>query len=525
MPWLGLLDVSGIQKFIFREPKLALIADASLQLEKMGEDGGLFRKTAKASGATCLIAAGGNAAYRADSREQIVATFRAISRQLLEDGDGLQIVVSIEEYPADQLAQTYPKAMRKLECAKLMQQRGTEFIHTGLDAPLPPGKVLKPAQTRKRVNDFFTEPLDIENLICEAEGEESNLIAVVSVDGIGMGKRLLEWMEASKGLTDEVFIKQYKAWSEFLKKRWQWAWEQTVRRVIETFPHQEDYCLCHPYGTGGVSKRGHKRCLRLKWEKQNEQETEITEKTKIVYLPCRKIFQGGDDMRFVCDARIALSMSEFLVRCLEDKSQLTPEDRANVPELFQTISASVGVAYVEANFPFVRASDIADMVRTNAKKAAVGLQQYMTNKRPPSTLDWWLNRQGAMTRPELLNTGIRPCPFQKVDKGRNVSWNMMNTQLMPGMWDTFSSARNKMKDIMAAAEVGEHAVQMLLALRPLQSENKATFSFVPAGWNVETGFESGESRTFLVEAGELFDLHFPFPPTDGAAGTATKEPE
>ena len=70
LPYLGLVDVSGVQAFVRRSAELRTIAAASRVIEEK-----LPQRVRRAAGAardvTVLITAGGNAALTADSKDEL----------------------------------------------------------------------------------------------------------------------------------------------------------------------------------------------------------------------------------------------------------------------------------------------------------------------------------------------------------------------------------------------------------------------------------------------------------------------
>ncbi len=496
MPSVGLLDVSGIQSFVFRSNKLKQIAEASNLIEKISErNGGLIAQEAGNAGAEVVAVAAGNATLTAENGGILRNAFRAISRALLERGEGLQIVCAICDYAPGGLARACQIAQGQLEQRKLTQPRSTDFVFSGcdrpkpLDSPAPPPAVpwLVPKE-KWCVPEGWAEPQELDEMLGDS-GEEFGLMAVVSIDGIGMGKRLLEWSQLPRELAaaataedDEQFAAEFTAWSESLKRRWRTAWEQTLD------------CLTAQFVPNFVIRHG-ERELRAN-----------NDRKKYSYLPCRRIYHGGDDLCFVCDARIALGMAAHLARTLE---KLPPGE--GVPEEFHNITAGIGVVFVDAHFPFVRAVQLSGEVLKSAKKRA----NEEDADRPPSTIDWWVNRTGAMKRtekpfslkPYLLHNDMSS-DWNKLD------WTRVEDEVFGGLWKTYAGALNKLKDLLEAAEDGPTDVQRLLQLRPLDGGG-TYLSFFHSPYDSSTGFNVGASadqgrRTPLLDAGELYDIHFPF---------------
>lgn len=145
MPYLGLLDVSGIQRFLFRSSELAQIAAASEQIEAYTNDSpeeaaqkGLFVRPR--TGIDVMFAAGGNVALLSDDRKTLQKSFGEISRELLESGNGLEIVGAITEYEVGELTKTYSDAVWNLQKRKWMQPRNIEFLFSGLELKEDPSK-------------------------------------------------------------------------------------------------------------------------------------------------------------------------------------------------------------------------------------------------------------------------------------------------------------------------------------------------------------------------------------------------
>jgi hypothetical protein len=483
--YLGMLDLTGIQKFLFRNPELKWIAEASDRIEQLTVAGGPYRVEAANRGVEVIMAAGGNAAFLADTKEAIQATLRAISRILLEEGMGLEVIGCIIEVERDQVAKRYRSALRELERRKLTQARNADFVFSGLEAGKPlPREKQNAEQAPKPARSQLIEPVDPENMVCEST-EQTDLIAVVSVDGIGMGEHLNDWLaeQEKSGIDDKAFIESFSFWSESLKKRWENAWKSAREKVVAAFPEEIGWEMDH----GTLPSRS------ITLNRAGDRGR---------YYPCRRIYQGGDDMGFVCDARIALSLTTTLMHELE--SQPVPD---RTPKQFRHLTVSAGVVFVDSHFPFFRSMHLAEEVRMKAKKRAIEAKD--SDEDPaPSTLDWWLNRQGALERPKDLFEGasMKPYLLKAPEFSDALDWTTFDAQIMSGMWRTFADSRNKLKDLLAAAAKGEQGafVRRLLQLRPL--EGGATLDFLPKGFDKLTGFSSGE--TPLLDSAEVYDIHY-----------------
>jgi hypothetical protein len=412
-----------------------------------------------------VVSAGGNCAFIADDRANVKTAVRAITRKLLEEDERLQAVVSLTDYNRGALATAYCKAVADLQINKLVQPRQVSASFPGLK---PQTKVEKRSVSRN--HDGFIEPPNIDNLLLKGS-EKSTLMAVVSVDGIGMGKRLIRWLKTMNGADDELFISEFLSWSHAIKNDiWAASWRKTIAELQNAFK-APDYSLDHPIFAD--------RPLRLKDESGRH------------YLPCRKIYQGGDDLSFVCDARIAMALTVTLIRKFEEA-----QAQAQMPQIFKNLKVSAGIVFVKHNFPFSRAATMADSVRKKAKaKAAEGNTEM-------SVLSWWRNRQGAIVQPDS-SLSLKPYFIE----GDDNTWNWFESAIH-GTWHMFSGSRGKFKDLLAVVENGggADAVAHFFSLRPLPEGETAHFlkpDFSEENWFSNRG-------TPLLDIGELYDIHYPF---------------
>jgi hypothetical protein len=284
---------------------------------------------------------------------------------------------------------------------------------------------------------------------------------------------------------DQEFLAQFGRWSEHVKGVWCDAWNQTCMQVDALFPEATTFRHYHPCQPG--------RFIELQ---PNEGLPGTAGHHR--YRPYRRVYQGGDDLSFVCDARIALGMAAILAERLQANAASSRDD---VPAVFRSMAVSVGVAFVDSHFPFSRAVRMAEEVRRSAKKKAVKNNR----DQPRSYLDWWVNREGALQRAVRLSS-VKPVPLvTDASNSGEVGWQEMEHTVLAGMWRQFGDSRNKLKDLIAAAEDGPGAVEALLAARPVP---EAALGCLPSGFGSMSGFL--QDSTPLIDAGELLDIHFPF---------------
>ena len=108
-----------------------------------------------------------------------------------------------------------------------------------------------------------------------------------------------------------------------------------------------------------------------KYENENKNENENTQVnnkgTKSVnYLPIRPIIIGGDDVTFVCHARMATILSHVFMNALE---RISREEMAYLDTLGDSAMYSCGgIAILNTSYPFFRGYELTEQLCANAKK-------------------------------------------------------------------------------------------------------------------------------------------------------------
>ena len=87
------------------------------------------------------------------------------------------------------------------------------------------------------------------------------------------------------------------------------------------------------------------------------------------YLPLRPLILGGDDVTFVCNARLALVLTKRLMEYMVKPAKgLSEEDK--LPE----IDTCAGIAILNTNYPFFRGYELAEQLCDEAKKKVRGVK-------------------------------------------------------------------------------------------------------------------------------------------------------
>lgn len=170
---------------------------------------------------------------------------------------------------------------------------------------------------------------------------ERSYIAVVHIDGNGMGKR---FKAAWAGRSNRDAVTQVRALSDAVHNAGMVALGRALAPLITRSGD-----LIAPFDRQG-------------------------------YLPVRPIIYGGDDITFACDGRLGVRLAAAFVEALEDAT-------ASLPDGGSAVTSAAGVAIVKTHYPFRRAYDLAEELCKEAKQ---------TLGRAASSLDWHIAMSGLL---------------------------------------------------------------------------------------------------------------------------------
>ena len=160
---------------------------------------------------------------------------------------------------------------------------------------------------------------------------DSSMLAVVHIDGNGMGNRIKEIMQDKTGYADAV--RAMRSISSRLKVEFQDCFQQMCGKI----------------------------------------DTQIADKVKpgSAKKLYRKIIVAGDDITFICNAKVALFAVKEFLNCVSEKVMYV-EDNLSKEENQKkyALSACAGVAFFHSHFPFRDAYEVAESCCSSAKKTA-----------------------------------------------------------------------------------------------------------------------------------------------------------
>lgn len=271
-----------------------------------------------------VYSGGGHTVLQFSTREQAVAFSRVLTRQAAADFPDMDIFVTIKEYdknltPGENLI----ALSAALEKKKAERSASFRRIRFGIESSENEPTIIDVPHELPGTPAGWTLTEDINEI-----ANDDNFVAIVHIDGNGMGKRLQNIYNAgAKSWEDCVDI--LRRFSEDTKQHYSEAYDETSEELA----------------------------AMLESDKKNDRISHI--------LPMRKIIGAGDDVCFVCAGNLALECAASFLKNLQTK--VNSADGKNY-------AACAGIVLVHTKYPFREAYDLSEELCSNAKKYGAELK-------------------------------------------------------------------------------------------------------------------------------------------------------
>jgi hypothetical protein len=440
--------------------------------------------------AEVLYAAGGNFAVLFKEEAHAKAFTQNLSRCVLTCAPNLQIVVVHEpfDWNSDRLSEVLKRALSKLAEYKRARPIASPLLglgvtvmcrSTGLPAtqvvhPVPSdptdaypasaeivAKIQASEEAQKRLNSMFSEllgsqymfPRDFDEL-GRTEGEHS-YIAVVHADGNGLGDRVIKLGNQAQNNRD--YIQLLRQFSQAVETAARNALKDTLKALIRLIEQrrQRDEIVYHPCSTDQSSPLAKRHAIRIRLPQGDNQR---------ILLPFRPIVFGGDDVTFVCDGRLGLSLALGYLKRLEQHTLNLPDGRGK-------LTGGAGVGIVKTHYPFARAYQLADELCKSAKR-------YRREATPPNSdqdssyIDWHFALSGLTGDLETIRKReyttphgslcLRPVAVEENPREAFRTWNVIHKGVEAFRSEDWLGRRNKLKALRDALREGENSVKHFL---------------------------------------------------------------
>lgn len=528
---LLLIEATRIQDYIFGSNELKQIIGASELVQQATHDWVLdalptphnARPSAtapdgwqidppKLSGdwlAQVIYAGGGNAVILFANPEEARKFARELSFKVLRDAPGLHIIVTQQSFdPTGQSLRDELSNLRKTAAQrKRTPPRSAPLLGLGVTAACV--YTGAPAVDRRDRRWISAEARAKQNAASDGEkrlqrhlrdiqlasfgfisdfdqlGErgEASYMALIHTDGNGMGQRIEQHGEKLGAPVDnEKYAQAQHAFSEKVKEVARKALNRTVGMLLDDANHERD-------AKGQLTIRGTAPVPRDR------------ENPEIELLPFRPIVFGGDDVTFVSEGRIGLSIAaryigEFAAQSLADG---------------KPASARAGVAVVKSHYPFARAYDLADELCASAKRR---VKELSPPNLPPTVtaLDWHFAVSGLVLPLDEIrereysvqdgNLLMRPVALHTAE-GDWRSWEAFTKTTRAFQEDKdWRGQRNKVKALRDALRGGPDAVKLFLLAGKTLPQTLGTAELAETGWDIAVKrcgyFDAVEALDFYV---------------------------
>lgn len=291
---------------------------------------------------------------------------------------------------------------------------------------------------------------------------DHSYIAVVHADGNGMGQRILDIGKAH-ATENRKYIIALRSFSKAVELAAQGALAATRDQLVSKIDGGR---IVHSL----LPKLG----VPLSYDKE----------TGIPYLPFRPIVFGGDDVTFVCDGRLGLSLAIEFLKQFELHT-------ANLPDGKGQVTACAGIAIVKSHYPFARAYRLAEALCSTAKKYR------RDEKLDGSCLDWHFAMSGLSGgiedirgREYTVNAGslsLRPVTLASNPKQAQRSWEVVRAGVDAFQGPGWAGRRNKVKALRDALREGGASVKSFLSkfneAKPLPVVCSSLTDLKDEGWH------------------------------------------
>jgi len=451
---LSLYDVRGIQEFIFSSSKLKENIGASILVAKVLDE---YLKEAintstngiinweevkefkifkdKNVDAEIIYIGGGNAMVAYRNKDIAKEVTQTLSRIVLEKtGGALRFAVAHIDTEGD-FAQDREKLMQILRQNKesivetspllgiaITKEGQTDGLPAAVkierDKYISLSAYLKRKEEEKErhyfdyllegVTESYKFPLEFDNL-GQRIGEKH--LSVVHIDGNNMGKMIEETIKGVKNYHEAV--QKIRKLSKEISKHYKNVAKNIVGKIVEN-----------------LKGENLKERLELKWDEDD----------KRLFLPFRPLVLNGDDITFVSNGRLGITLAEEFLK-----------EISNYSVNGHKLSACAGVTIVKSHFPFYRAYQLAEALCASAKLKGKILALNDGREMQESWLDFHIVYSGITTQIKELrklqynSPGIKQPQPLKVEKYGNILMKYDQFNLLWRPWCVAGECEDKYK--------------------------------------------------------------------------------
>ncbi|MEG3846815.1 hypothetical protein QT971_06415 [Microcoleus sp. herbarium19] len=312
-------------------------------------------------------------------------------------------------------------------------------------------KILFDDRKPRKRNEQYDIPLDVDDL--GRSENESSYMAVVHIDGNQMGKRF------------ESYGKSQSDNREFIMamRKLSWGVSEASREALKAVGYA---------------------VIKL----VDEEKFEIKDN----YLPFRPIVYGGDDVTFVCDGRLGLSLAVKFLEKFEEFTQDLADEQGKA-------TACAGIAIVKTHYPFSRAYALSESLCSQAKQ---WMKKETDDYKKPlfSALDWHIAASGLLgTIGEIREREYR-VQIPDLDLPASLTMRPMRSNPCQNQWRTWAGFSQVVNDFKTHTDWKDRRNKVMALREVLRQGKTATEKFIQA-YSLETLPAFPEANTDLAKKG------------------------
>lgn len=469
--FLVISEVSKKQGYIFKTNKLKENIGASTIIEYITEElpkNKLKKVLGKENIKDNVInAGGGNSLFIVDREEDAKEFIKVTTREVLEKFPGVEFFMAYHKFDyendsiIDAIDDIYKVLNTKKSARASVFRRKSygieqECVTTDLPAYKKYNNVLlsresyikrewseddkivkigKESTIGNIIKDYkkegFAFTKELENLIT-AKGENS-YIAIISLDGNKMGQKIEKMKKASKDSEDKGnlkksnydYIQKLYKFSNDIKKYYDQAFRYMLEKIVTNYDEVE-------------------KQLNL-----SEKNKELGEKI----MPVRPIILAGDDVCFVCNAKIALECVNLFITKLNEY-EIEGEK----------LNACAGICMLRSTYPFDKGYEIAENLCKNGKAKIV-------DKNDASLVDFHICQGEISTS---LNE-IRERVYMEKDNNINLNIKPFYLNTSENVFNTYENFKEGIEHIKKLSSESKGKVRKLRDIFPLGKDETRIF--------------------------------------------------
>lgn len=356
-----------------------------------------------------------------------------------------------------------------------------------------------PRNANEALNKFFEDelssrqdipfklefPLDVDDL--GRSRDESSYVAVIHADGNNMGDR---FKNCGKDLPNREYINKVRQLSWSVNE----AGILALKAVVKTLVDPKNL----------IFENGQAIIRSLDARGRELGKIVLKQVSDKAYLPFRPLVYGGDDVTFVCDGRLGLTLAALYLQAFEDRN--TPDGQ---------FTACAGVSIAKAHYPFARSYELSSQLCTEAKKSirpneASALDWHIASSGISGSLSEIRRREYSVPEGKL---NVRPLRLKQQDDDWQ-NWDIYQDAINQlNADDALRERRNKVIALREELRRGSLVTEKFLALNPKLKANLPALSndtqVQNCGWTDITLNGKGIRACGYFDAIEAMEFYLP----------------